>query len=91
MSSNPGDGAGEDQNPFRGTPFEQFFSGSGGMPDLGQLFSQMQSRMQPHDGPINWDYALDIARKSRDMLGGNGISDEYPVMRHMVNLEVVNS
>jgi glutaryl-CoA dehydrogenase len=35
--------------------------------------------------------ALDIARKARDMLGGNGISDEYPVMRHMVNLEVVNT
>ena len=35
--------------------------------------------------------ALDIARQSRDMLGGNGISDEYPVMRHMVNLEVVNT
>jgi len=35
--------------------------------------------------------ALDIARKSRDMLGGNGISDEYPIMRHMVNLEVVNT
>jgi len=35
--------------------------------------------------------ALDIARKARDMLGGNGISDEYPVMRHMMNLEVVNT
>ena len=35
--------------------------------------------------------ALEIARKARDMLGGNGISDEYPVMRHMVNLEVVNT
>lgn len=35
--------------------------------------------------------ALDIARKARDMLGGNGISDEYPVMRHMLNLEVVNT
>ncbi|GIR88335.1 MAG: acyl-CoA dehydrogenase [Pseudomonadota bacterium] len=35
--------------------------------------------------------ALEIARKSRDMLGGNGISDEYPIMRHMVNLEVVNT
>ena len=35
--------------------------------------------------------ALDIARKARDMLGGNGISDEYPIMRHMVNLEVVNT
>jgi glutaryl-CoA dehydrogenase len=35
--------------------------------------------------------ALHIARTARDMLGGNGISDEYPVMRHMVNLEVVNT
>ena len=35
--------------------------------------------------------ALEIARKARDMLGGNGISDEYPVMRHMMNLEVVNT
>ncbi|MBV7255290.1 acyl-CoA dehydrogenase [Pacificimonas sp. WHA3] len=35
--------------------------------------------------------ALDIARASRDMLGGNGISQEFPVMRHMVNLETVNT
>jgi glutaryl-CoA dehydrogenase len=35
--------------------------------------------------------ALDIARAARDMLGGNGISDEYGVMRHMVNLEAVNT
>jgi glutaryl-CoA dehydrogenase len=35
--------------------------------------------------------ALDIARVARDMLGGNGISDEYGVIRHMVNLEVVNT
>ncbi len=35
--------------------------------------------------------ALQIARAARDMLGGNGISDEYGVMRHMVNLEVVNT
>ncbi|TGD71709.1 acyl-CoA dehydrogenase [Mangrovimicrobium sediminis] len=35
--------------------------------------------------------ALEIARTARDMLGGNGISDEYPVMRHMCNLEVVNT
>ncbi len=35
--------------------------------------------------------ALDIARTARDMLGGNGISDEYHVMRHMVNLEAVNT
>ncbi|NUZ04855.1 acyl-CoA dehydrogenase [Piscinibacter koreensis] len=35
--------------------------------------------------------ALDIARVARDMLGGNGISDEYGVIRHVVNLEVVNT
>jgi len=35
--------------------------------------------------------ALDVAREARDMLGGNGISDEFPVMRHMQNLEVVNT
>ena len=35
--------------------------------------------------------ALDIARSARDMLGGNGISDEYGVIRHLVNLEVVNT
>ncbi|MCB1671628.1 MAG: acyl-CoA dehydrogenase [Gammaproteobacteria bacterium] len=35
--------------------------------------------------------ALEAAREARDMLGGNGISDEYPVMRHAQNLEVVNT
>ena len=35
--------------------------------------------------------ALDIARMSRDMLGGNGIVDEFGVIRHLVNLEVVNT
>ncbi len=35
--------------------------------------------------------ALAIAREARDMLGGNGISDEFDVVRHMVNLEVVNT
>ena len=35
--------------------------------------------------------ALDTARDARDMLGGNAISDEYPVMRHAQNLEVVNT
>jgi glutaryl-CoA dehydrogenase len=35
--------------------------------------------------------SLAIAREARDMLGGNGISDEYPVMRHMLNLETVNT
>ena len=35
--------------------------------------------------------ALDIARQSRDMHGGNGISDEYQIMRHAINLETVNT
>jgi len=35
--------------------------------------------------------ALEVARAARDMLGGNGISDEFGVIRHMVNLEVVNT
>ncbi len=35
--------------------------------------------------------ALDIARKSRDIHGGNGISEEYQVMRHLMNLETVNT
>jgi len=39
----------------------------------------------------NCGKALDIARMSRDMHGGNGISEEYQIMRHMVNLETVNT
>lgn len=39
----------------------------------------------------NCGKALEIARTARDMLGGNGISDEYPVIRHMMNLESVNT
>jgi len=35
--------------------------------------------------------ALNIAREARDMLGGNGICDEYHVIRHMMNLEAVNT
>ena len=58
MSNQPPD----DQNPFRGTPFEQFFGG--GAPDLGQIFSQLQSMMQSYDGPLNWDFAIDTARKT---------------------------
>lgn len=79
MSNDPDEG----QNPFKGTPFEQFFNalgggaggtggvgfnavpgqGTGGGPDLGALFSQLQAMLQPHDGPLNWDLALDLARK----------------------------
>lgn len=39
----------------------------------------------------NCKMALEIAREARDMLGANGIIDEYPVIRHMLNLETVNT
>ena len=39
----------------------------------------------------NCGKALDVARVARDMLGGNGISDEYHVIRHVMNLEAVNT
>ena len=35
--------------------------------------------------------SLNVARNARDMLGGNGISDEYHIIRHMLNLEAVNT
>src|ERR1700712_884023 len=58
----------EQQNPFKGTPFEGLFGGAG-MPDLsnldlGALMGQMQSLMQPYDGPVNWQLATDIARRT---------------------------
>ena len=70
MNDKPGETPEDGQNPFKGTPFEQIFGavagggGAAGMPDLNQLFGQLQSLMQPHDGPINWDFALDLARKT---------------------------
>lgn len=39
----------------------------------------------------NCGKALEIARQSRDMHGGNGIADEFHIMRHMINLETVNT
>jgi glutaryl-CoA dehydrogenase len=39
----------------------------------------------------NVSHALEIARMARDILGANGIIDEYPVIRHMLNLETVNT
>ena len=39
----------------------------------------------------NVSTALDIARQARDILGANGIIDEYPIIRHMLNLETVNT
>lgn len=39
----------------------------------------------------NCQKSLNIARECRDILGGNGISDEYHIMRHSTNLEAVNT
>ncbi len=54
------------ENPFAGTPMEGLFAalgGSGGQPpDLGALFGQMQRMFQPHDGPIDFAMARDVAR-----------------------------
>lgn len=52
-------------------------------------------RIQPHHVSLakmnNCRMALEVAREARDMLGANGIIDEYPVIRHMMNLETVNT
>lgn len=55
-----------ENNPFKGTPLEGLFGGSGaaGMPDLNALMAQMQNLMKPHDGPLNWEAATDTARKT---------------------------
>lgn len=60
---------------------------------VGRLFEegQMAPEMISLIKRNNCGKALNIARLSRDMHGGNGISDEFPVMRHMVNLETVNT
>jgi len=84
MSDTPGgpgnDGPEDPNNPFKGTPFEHLFGGMGGfpmgqggsggqMPDLSALFGQIQQMMQPYDGPLNWDVALDLARKTASAKG----------------------
>ncbi len=52
-------------------------------------------KLEPHHISLakmnNCKVALEVAREARDMLGGNGIIDEYPVIRHMMNLETVNT
>lgn len=59
----------------------------GRLMDSGQWAPEMISLIKRN----NCGKALDVARVARDMHGGNGISEEYPVMRHMVNLETVNT
>jgi glutaryl-CoA dehydrogenase len=60
---------------------------------LGRLIDE--GKMEPHMISLlkrnNCQKALEIARKSRDIHGGNGISDEYHVIRHCMNLEAVNT
>ena len=60
---------------------------------VGRLFDE--GRMAPEMISIvkrnNCGKALDIARVARDMHGGNGIVDEYHVIRHVMNLETVNT
>ena len=55
--------------------------------DDGQMAPEMVSLIKRN----NCGKALDIARTARDMHGGNGISEEFHVMRHMLNLETVNT
>nr|WP_245754232.1 acyl-CoA dehydrogenase [Loktanella salsilacus] len=59
----------------------------GRLMDTGHAAPEMISLIKRN----NCGKALDIARHSRDMHGGNGISDEFQIMRHMINLETVNT
>jgi glutaryl-CoA dehydrogenase len=59
----------------------------GRLMDAGSFAPEMVSIVKRN----NVGKALDIARAARDMHGGNGISEEYQVMRHMMNLETVNT
>ncbi len=59
----------------------------GRMKDEGRASPEITSMMKRNSA----GKSLDIARMARDMLGGNGISDEFSVARHLVNLEVVNT
>jgi glutaryl-CoA dehydrogenase len=59
----------------------------GRLMDAGRAAPEMISMMKRN----NCGKALDIARMARDMHGGNGISEDFHVMRHMVNLETVNT
>ncbi len=60
---------------------------------LGRL--KEQKKMKPEQVSLakmnNCKMALEVAREARDILGGNGIMDEYPIIRHMLNLETVNT
>ena len=82
MTNDPGDIPDDrpdnENNPFKGTPFEQIFGafggslpggpggpgGAQGMPDLSMLMSQMQQMMAPYEGSVNWNLAKEVARKA---------------------------
>lgn len=70
MNNTPGTPGDPGENPFKGTPFEQIFSqlaggGAAGMNiDFASLMGQIQSMMQPYDGPVNWPLATDMARRT---------------------------
>lgn len=88
-------------NPFKGTPFEGVFAsfGAGGaMPDLSgldlnALMGQMQSLMQPYDGPVNWQLATEIARTtaaaepdpSQDRAAQNRVADALRLADHWLD------
>jgi len=59
----------------------------GRLKDEGKMVPEMISMLKRN----NCGKALEIARQCRDMLGGNGISDEYHIIRHVMNLEAVNT
>jgi glutaryl-CoA dehydrogenase len=59
----------------------------GRLKDQGKLAPEMVSIVKRN----NCGKALTIARECRDILGGNGISDEYGIIRHVMNLEAVNT
>merc|ERR1711910_277134 len=59
----------------------------GRLKEEGKMVPEMISLLKRN----NCGKALAIARECRDMLGGNGISDEYHVIRHVMNLEAVNT
>jgi glutaryl-CoA dehydrogenase len=60
---------------------------AGRMKEQGKLKPQHVSMAKMN----NCNIALECARIARDMLGANGVSDEYPVIRHMMNLESVKT
>jgi len=60
---------------------------AGRLMDQGKLAAEAVSLLKRN----NAGKALDIARQARDMHGGNGVADDYHVVRHMMNLEAVNT